>query len=140
VSDNAKNAGEPTTGDSIENIENVSGGVPTIGATVRPAQSRDSFGRWRPRSMTLVRGLTQPGSERTELLTDSVTGKPIRGRNDAVLLRDPMNFERVHYTSPDYSYFVPDERKSHAAVQAAQADVNHVLSCPTCATGGACNV
>jgi hypothetical protein len=134
--DRAQKAGEPRMGDSIEDIRNVSGSVPTVGSTVR--QNRGPDGRWRPRSMTLIRGLAEPGSERTELLTDTVTGRPLRGRNNSVLIRDPMEFESVHYVSPTHSGGVPDQRVSNSYGPLRDALVSHVMSCPECATGGAC--
>lgn len=46
--------------------------------------------------------------------------------------------ERMHYVSPDYSQGVAPERKSNAHIPAMNAVIEHVMSCPACATGGAC--
>jgi hypothetical protein len=108
MTDNVMNAGQPTMGPSGPPVENVSGQVPTVGATARPPQPRNAFGRYRRRGHTLVRGLDAPGTERTELLRDAVTGQAIRGRNNAVLFRhNAFDMEQVHYTSPDFSGHPP---------------------------------
>lgn len=132
MTENVKNAGQPVMGDHVQ-VDNVSGQTKTIGATVRPAQSRNALGRYRPRGQTLIRGLDAPGTEHTELLRDSVTGNMIRGRNNAVLHRDPFDMQPVHYLSPDWSRGnVAPERKSHAAVHDAEHDLNRLLDCPGC--------
>jgi hypothetical protein len=62
-------------------------------------------GRFVPRGSTQVRPLPQPSGPGG---IDAVTGRHIPGENKAVLFRtnDPLDFERVHRVSPDYSSFV----------------------------------
>jgi hypothetical protein len=127
MQDDVKNAGEPTVGLHGPPVEDVSGSVRTVGSTIR--QNRGPDGRWRPRGTTLIRGLDAPGTEHTELLRDSVTGQMIRGQNHAVLHRDPFDGP-VHYVSPDYSGAVHPDRKSHDGSYAAQAAINHRMTCP----------
>jgi hypothetical protein len=85
-------------------VVNTSGTVRTIGATTRHVE-RGQYGRWVPRGSTLVRPLPQPSGLGGY---DAVIGCRPEGwipgaRNNAVLHRDPMDFEAVHYVSPDYS-------------------------------------
>lgn len=118
-------------------VLNVSGSVRTVGDTVRPAQHRDTSGRYRTRTATLIRGLDAPGTERTELLRDSVTGQMIRGRNNAVKFRDDGP---VHYWSPDHSQGADPVRRSHEGAAGAHDLLNDMLTNPCHTTGGAvCN-
>lgn len=135
TSDNVTDPGAETMR-SGPPVDNLSGSVRTVGATVR--QNRGPDGRWKPRTATLTRGLDPSGS-RTELVRDAVTGQMIQGRDNSMLMRNPMEFEAVHYVAPDYSRYVEPGRKSNGGLEPAQDALNHIVSCPSCATGGACN-
>lgn len=115
MSDQIKNAGEPTVGPDGPPIQDVSGSVKVVGSTIR--QNRDPGGRWRPRGSTLIRGLGQPGED--------------RGGN-AVLFRDSDDGP-VHYLTLDHSRGADPERRSQPS---GEDFVNHVLGCPACAVGG----
>lgn len=104
MSDNVSDPGASTMGTDIP-FENVSGQTPTIGATRQSKRGID--GRWIPRSITLVRGLGPPGETGPGGL-DTTTGRAVPGiRDHSVLLRHPLEFERVVHTVPDYSQFPP---------------------------------
>lgn len=123
MTENVKNAGEPKVGPDGPPVENVSGQVPTVGATMRPAQRRDTYGKYRQRGTTLVRGLD--ASEPLEWVTDAVTGQRIRGRNNSMLIREQDR--PVHYLSLDHNRGRSDE--ATAALADFQMAVNHVLDC-----------
>jgi hypothetical protein len=82
-------------------VRNVSGEVETVGDTVRHTERGDQ-GRFVPRRSTQVGALGPPGGTGPGGV-DSVSGKHIPGvANNAVLFRDPMNWERITHDSPDY--------------------------------------
>jgi hypothetical protein len=130
----------PKIGDSGPPVDNVSGSVRTIGATVRH-NSRGAQGKFKPRQNRIVGPLGPPGGTGPGGV-DSVTGQWVPGIQDRSQLHD---LERVaacrnpYFQVPDYSAGVDPARKSHDGAAEAHAVINHVMSCPACATGGACN-
>lgn len=104
-------------------VVNVSGQVKMTGSTTR--QSRGPRGRFKRRATTLIRGLDRDDSN--------------RDRDNSVLFRDPLDQEEVHHIAPDYSRGVDPRRKSHEGSAEVENMVRHVMSCPACATGGACS-
>ena len=138
MSDNVQNAGQSTMGTDIP-FENVSGSVPTVDNYRRPAQSRNALGRFAARSSRQISTLGPPGGIGQGGI-DATSGRWVPGvENRSVLHRqdDGWALEQVHRVAPDYSYFVPEERKSHDEVHAAQDDINHRMSCPLCTVLGA---
>lgn len=123
----------PKAGDNVP-VQNLSGDVKTIGATLRHNE-RGSDGRWSPRAARLIRPLDEPTGP--GWVRETVTGQMMRGEDRSVLMRNPMEFEQIHHVSPDYSRYVEPGRKSNAGLVPAQDALNHVVSCPSCATGGA---
>jgi hypothetical protein len=121
-------------------VVNVSGSVRTVGDTVRPAQHRDTSGRYRAREPRLTGRLNHPEGKGG---IDAVTGQWIPAVRDNSQLHD---MDRVHAISsrqmqcvpPDWSRGVDPVRKSHAGSAAAHDLLNHMLSCPCHTTGGAC--
>lgn len=124
-------------------VLNVSGGsVRTVGDTIRPAQHRDTSGRYRAREPRLTGRLNQPEGRGG---IDAVTGQWIPGVRDNSQLHD---MDRVHAISsrqmqcvpPDYSAGVDPVRKSHAGSEQVQALANEAMSNPCHTSGGAvCN-
>lgn len=97
-----------------------------------------------------------------EITNVSANGTPDHGRSrpTRTLRRDPLGkfakvvhrrqteiggTEEAHTVSPGDDYFAPDwsanvdpERKSNSHGPARDALISHIMSCPACATGGAC--
>jgi|HubBroStandDraft_6_1064221.scaffolds.fasta_scaffold93437_3 hypothetical protein len=119
-------------------ILNVSGSVGTVGDTVRPAQHRDTSGRYRTREPRLTGRLNQPEGKGG---IDTVTGQWIPGVRDNSQLHD---YERTHaidsgqmrFEVPDYSAGVHPTRKSHAGSEHVQGLANLAMTCPFHTTGG----
>ena len=124
-------------------FRNVSGEVRMVNNTVRPAQSRDATGKWKPRESRIIGPLNVPSGPGG---VDAVTGRWIPGvRNNAQL----HDWERTHavttspyFSTPDWGESVPMERKSNAGLMAAEQRLNHHLGshhevpsadCPDCA-------
>lgn len=115
-------------------IRNVSAeGGPTVGATRRPRQSRDAFGRFAARKTTEV-GPLGPAGGVGESGVDSVSGRFIPGVRINSVLHDPIDPQRVHEVGPSRAPFIEAE---HEQNREAEHAVNHAMGCRTCATGGA---
>jgi hypothetical protein len=124
-------------------VVNVSGSVRTVGDTVRPAQHRDTSGRYRAREARLVGPYQRQPEGRGGI--DSVTGEFRAGELDRSQLHD---MDRVHAISSRQMQFVPPDwscgadpvRRSHEGAAGAHALLNEMLSNPCHTTGGeVCN-
>lgn len=127
---------------SLPEVVNVSGSGRTVVDTVRPAQHRDTSGRYRTREARLAGPyLNQPSGQGG---IDAVTGEFRASVRDNSSLFD---MDRVHaissrqmqFATPDNSRGASPARRSNDDVSGMQATINHVAGCKACATGGACN-
>jgi hypothetical protein len=129
----------PAMGEDVP-VVNVSGQMPTIGATMRH-QERGSGGRFKPREPRIVGPLNQPSGRGG---FDSVTGEFRPGVRDNSQLHD---YERTHFVearqmrfvAPEWGRGVDPARKSHDGSDRAHDLLNHAMTCPCLTTGGACN-
>jgi hypothetical protein len=123
-------------------VVNISGQTPTIGATVRPAQHRDTSGRYRAREPRLVGPYQRRPEGRGGI--DSVTAEFRAGELDRSQLFDwdrthAVSSRQMRYEVKDYSAGVDPARKSHEGSDSAHDLLNHAMSCPCLTTAGACS-
>jgi hypothetical protein len=112
-------------------VENVSAEDADPLQVKRSAPQRDPLGRFS--SMPLPHRKARPADGYGGV--ETVTGAFMPDVRNHALLRHPDRATPLPVT-PDYSYMVSEARKSHAGFHAAQDDLNHRLSCPTCTVMG----
>jgi hypothetical protein len=129
-------SGFPTVGESGPPVRDLSGETPTVGATVRPAQSRDAFGRFAARKAREVGPLGPAGGVGPGGI-DTVTGRFIPGVRNHAQLHD-LEATTGRYHEARVWGRAGDPRRSHDGAAEAHDVINHVMTCPCHTTGGAC--